>query len=283
MMLLASSLASLSTVAAQTGTVEVRNGAGVVTAVSTGTLVTSDDGGDDDTAGGGSGGGGSTGGATEWPWTCEFYSGVTLEDLGVTTTSPRPGSYYHLLCSVNPSHIGIVEPINDPVYQYNPAMPIPGQPNVITSIQVREQAQDLAVPTALAPALSPDGRQITGVETWFWPEGSTDTVARSATAGGLTVTVEARYVETTFTLGAPNAATLTCDTFVVWTPGATDSPCTHEFFEETANQTVAAASRWDFYWFDNAAQPTPVLYGTVTNIEANAVEVIDLEAVISRK
>lgn len=272
-----------------TGTVGGADGPGGISVVSTSTVttVTTGDGGDDaDGADDGEGGGGAGNrfeGVTEFPWTCFFDTGTTLADAGAqTTTSPVDGQTYHLYCNPNPGFTNVVDRIDDFAYVYNAADPFPDQPGLITSIQVREMAEDRAAPTTLTPGLSPDGRQITGVETWFWPKGSTETVTAQASAGGLTVTVEARYVETTFTVPPPNDATFTCDSYVEWTPGATESPCTYAFTTETPGQAVIADSRWDFYWFDNLLAQEPVLYATVTNTEVANVPVIDLEAVITR-
>ena len=218
---------------------------------------------------------------TEYPWTCFFRGSVTEVLEGRSTTNPIPGQIYALFCDPNPG-FEARGAIFDPSYLYDPAV-ITGTPPFVTSAAVREAAQNIAIPPPLPPRLSPEARQITGIETWFWPDGSLDPVLASATAGGLTVTVEARYQETEFQVGAPNEATFTCSTFVEWAPGIDSSPCTYSFINESASQSVIAESTWDFYWWDNAGQPTPVLYGTLTNTEEVDVEVIDLEAVISRR
>ena len=265
------------TAAAQDKTVDVVNGVGEVTVIYSPDTDGGEDGNDD--------GGNVPTTATEWPWTCEFWIGVTPEDLGSTTTTPVPERYYHLVCSVNPSHIGVVQPINIPAYQYQPGVDFAGLPGARTSLDVRQVAQNTVVPEAATPGVNPPATQITGIETWFWPDGDLTTITGSATAGGLTVTVQAEYVSTTFTIGTPGdleAESFVCDSFVVWTPDATGSECTYALIRESASQTIAAESSWDFSWYDNAAQPTPTDFERWTFTEVIDVEVVDLEAVIAR-
>lgn len=215
-----------------------------------------------------------------WPYTCSFYFDTTLESLANSTTNPIPGNFYNLVCLARPG-TGATNILN-PVYQYNPGASVdPTQPDLVTSIEIREVAQNALNPTDLPPAFSPADQQITGIETWLWPEGDTASTMVWATAGGLTVTIESRYRETRFVMSGANEGSVTCDNAPLWAPGAIDSPCTFTFLREGV-QTIEATSTWDLFWWDNAASPTPQPLGTITETFDDVVEVVDLEAVISR-
>lgn len=254
------------------GSVEITGGEGVVSVVSAPGGISTN------------GGGASTGGppqASVWPYTCTFYVGASLDSLAVTTTTPSSGSYYNLVCNPRPG--ATVAPILEPVYLYNPAGPlIAAEPDLVTSLQVRDAAQNVINPPDLGVGVSPEAQQITGLETWLWPDGDTAPQYVSATAGGLTVTIEAQLVQTEFVLTGANQETVTCTSFVEWSPGASESPCSVTMFEQSSAQSIEARSTWRLVWWDNAGQPAPVELGFITEVQVDVVEVVDLEAVITR-
>lgn len=268
--LLAALFASATPAAAQTSSdTSITGGEGVVTVVSApgGTV----------TRGTGSGPAGSPG---VWPYTCNFYVGVTLDDLAIGV-NPKPGYTYHLVCNPRAGFEDRAR-IDNIAYVYNPAGPIdPLQPDLVTSAQLQDIATEILNPTDLPPAYSPDDRQITGVETWLWPEGDTTSTSVFASAGGLTVTIESRYRETEFVMSGANEGSVACQGAPEWSPGSTASPCTFTFFEEGA-QTITATTTWDLWWWDNALSPAPQPLGTITETFVDGVEVMDLEAVITR-
>jgi len=59
------------------------------------------------------------------------------------------------------------------------------------------------------------------------------------------------------------------------------TPCAYTYLLEAENVTIDAESEWDFVWWDNAAQPVPALFETITPNEVLDLAIIDLEAVIS--
>jgi len=212
-----------------------------------------------------------------WPYTCEWYTlrgGSGGEDF--QTTRPEGGGRHRLVCEPRPGFD--VEPI-DVITNYNPAEPIPGVA-VVTSAQLAIEARDALRPEPLYVGLSPEDVQITGVETWFWPDGTIAEQTETASAGGLTATVRAKWVSTTFYTGE-DGVEVTCTAQTIWTPGATSSPCTHTYLTESPARTVRAVSQWSFTWWDNAGQQTPVSLGTEPYEEVEVIEVVDLEAVIS--
>lgn len=213
-----------------------------------------------------------------WPYTCHWDEPWTNSDVIIAPTdTPIPGHRYYLRCV--PDEDSGLDAIGEFVV-YDPLDPVPGF-DAVTSIEIRDFARDFVQPNPLFVGLSPDGIQITGVETWFWPDGSLDRVQASANANGLTVTVEARYRGTTFDLDEPGVEPLNCETQIEWEPGVEETDCSHTYLSEAAIRTVGATSEWDFVWWDNAAQPVPALFDTIFPDEAIGIEVIDLEAVIS--
>ena len=141
---------------------------------------------------------------------------------------------------------------------------------------------NLLTPVALPPATSPDGQQITGLETWFWPGASTDGATVQASAGGLTVQVRSVFESMEFDLGEPGVPRLICEDYVEWTPGASESPCTHTYLTESdvGGFPLVSQTNWRFDWLDfGAAAFEP--YGIAQPVFADLIEVRDLEAVIS--
>lgn len=251
------------------GTTEITGGEGVVSVVSAPGRTIS------------SGTGSPPAGAPAvWPYNCRFFAGVTLESEAIPV-KPEPDRIYHLLCLPRPGFEDRPR-IDNIAYVYDPATSIdPAQPDLITADAIRRVAENRVNPTDLPPAFSPEAQQITGIETWLWPDGPTESTSVWAAAGGLTVTIESRYRETEFTMTGANNGAVLCDDAAEWSPGADDSDCTFTFREE-GEQNIAAETTWDLYWWDNAASPTPQLLGTITEALEETVEVVDLEAVITR-
>ncbi|MGI9606089.1 MAG: hypothetical protein ACR2P0_08125 [Acidimicrobiales bacterium] len=220
-------------------------------------------------------GGSGSGGRFVCTWASVFANTDVV--LGRTVVLVE-GSRYYLSC--DPLD-GTDEPDwDDQIIVYDPADPVPGH---VTSLEVRDFVRDqgLVRPDPLLVGVSPSAVQITGVETWLWPDGSLDRVRASASAGGLTVTVEARFEQTVFDMAEDGVAPIVCSRQVEWQRGRDEPACAHTYLTEAAQRTITASSEWDFVWWDNAAQPGPVFWETVTLDEQLDVEVIDLEAVIS--
>ncbi|MEZ5321973.1 MAG: hypothetical protein R2698_07875 [Microthrixaceae bacterium] len=106
--------------------------------------------------------------------------------------------------------------------------------------------------------LSPPGGSIPNVDTWFWTLDPPDQ-SRSASAGGVTVTVTAVRTGTSYEIGAATGrpsphdhTTLRC---AASTPYRTDvadggqrSPCTHRFAAPTRDITIDTTSTWRLRW-----------------------------------
>lgn len=221
---------------------------------------------------------GAPGARPYWPYTCHWDEPWTNSDIIIAPTdTPVPGQRYYLRCE--PDADSGLDAIGEFVI-YDPLDPVPGFA-AVTSIEIRDFARDFVEPNPLLVGISPDGLQITGVETWFWPDGSIDSVRASANANGLTVTVEARYRGTEFDLDEAGVGPLQCTTQIEWSPGAEVTNCGHTYLTQAEQRTIEATSEWDFVWWDNAAQPIPALFETVFLDETLDIEVIDLEAVIT--
>lgn len=215
-----------------------------------------------------------------WPYTCNFYLGVTLDSLAIGVI-PNPGSTYHLVCVPRPGFEDRPR-IDNLLYVYQPGAPLdPTQTDLLASAELLDDAIATLNPTNLPPAFSPEAQQITGIETWLWPDGPRESTSAWASAGGLTVTVESRYRDTEFTLSGANTGSVRCADAPEWTPGATSSNCTFTF-QDIGEQTITGTNTFDLFWWDNAASPTPQPLGVITETFEETVDVVDLEAVITR-
>ena len=116
------------------------------------------------------------------------------------------------------------------------------------------------------------------------PGGSTATQSRQASAGALSVIVEARFRDMEFDLGEPEADRLVCRDFVEWAEGIDESPCSHTYLHESpaTGFELVATTNWEFHWQDvDAGGFTP--YADASPSVLAPVVVRDLEAVISAR
>lgn len=216
-----------------------------------------------------------------WPWRCRWLESGILNgeerlNFFAPTGEPVPGDRYFLECRAKSD--GSVAPFNR-YLTYNPIDPIPGQ-NVMTSITVRNVARDFLIVPDLSVGSSPAETNIVGLAIWLWPEGDTRTRYAQAVGNALTVTVEARWRQTTFVIEGSEDEPILCSEQTMWEPATDSSGCTHMFFHTGEGIGIEATSEWDLYWWDNDQQPQPVLWETVVLDETREVDVIDLEAVI---
>lgn len=139
------------------------------------------------------------------------------------------------------------------------AGPAAQQGPALTTV-LREQALaniDVELPVG---RLSPPNQTLPNVETWLWSEQPGSTQA-SASAAGVTVTVAAELVRTSFTINPgtkgessrDDGVTIRCDGAP--TPYRTDRPtraqasrCTHRFAAPTRDLTVDVTATWSLRW-----------------------------------
>lgn len=216
------------------------------------------------------------GAAVVWPYDCTWV-GRPYTHQPETVPFPEDGQWYWLDCNARPGGGGTDF---SRLIQYTPAEPIDGEPGLIPLFAIEEAAEDFAIPPVLPIATSPQDEQITGVETWFWPDGSTAPVQGTASAGGVTAIATATYMGSSYNLGDGN--TLNCDnTPTEWTAGATSSDCTHTYLTEAPLINVTAQHQWNFDVWNSLDLITDPLDPQFYNQDL-PIEVIDLEAVISK-
>lgn len=219
------------------------------------------------------------GSVPDWPYVCVWAEAFAdTEVILGRTIRPTPGHRYWLGCT--PTRDGV--PAIGQFVVYDPLDPVPGV-DAITSIELAEVARGVLDPTPLPVGVSPADLQITGVETFLWPDGATESVQQTASANGLAVTVEARWSHTVFDMDEPDREPIVCEAKVEWSPGVDESPCSHTYLSEGDGRTITATSHWDFVWWDNAGQPVPVFVETVELVEELVIDVVDLEAVITAR
>ena len=189
------------------------------------------------------------------------------------------GELYYMHCVRDDGGVGVIARW----ITWDPGDPSDGEG--VTNIELRDWiGQNLLAVEAVPPALSPAAEQITGVETWLWPGGDTATQARQASAGPLSVIVEARFLNMEFDLGEPEAERLVCDTFVEWAPGRTESPCSHTYLHESpvGGFLLESQTNWEFWWQDVGFAGFE-FYATASPTAVQPIAVFDLEAVISAR
>ena len=218
------------------------------------------------------------GSVPDWPYDCTFANAFTNTEVILgRADNPIRGQRYWLSCL--PKEGRDVLPIGEWIV-FDPADPVPGV-NAIAAEVVRDAARaNLPIPD-LAVGRNPDFLQITGIDTWFWPDGDTNPIGSAANVNGLEVEVQAQWNKTTFELGDGNI--LECERVEPWSTVAPETDCAHMYLEDLGPITVSAVSEWSFFWHDNFEQPEWVFWETVTATEIDDLEVHDLEAVISKR
>ena len=212
--------------------------------------------------------------AAVWPYTCTWDAWTPYGNY-LRVGVPTLGDYYHLRCAhdTNPA-------LDIDLFPYQYGTPT----DLVTSSDLVLEALAVLTPPPLFVGISPDpliADQITGVESWLWPEGSFEAGTATAETATLAASVTAQHLYTTFNMG--DGTEFDCVGQEQWTPVAGSTSCSHTYLEE-GTYTVTATSYWQYFWNDNADQVLflPVENGIRDFVEVLDVEVVDLEALISR-
>lgn len=151
----------------------------------------------------------------------------------------------------------------------------------ISTLEIRDWMQAQMTPPPVPAALSPAGRQITGVETWLWPDGGDQMPVTTASAGPLQVSMTAELDYMSFDMG--DGTTFDCTAFTEWSAGATNPECSHTYLVEpdSGAYELWAESNWIFLWLE-VPGGTWEPFGTAEPSAVQVVDIVDLEAVITR-
>lgn len=159
----------------------------------------------------------------------------------------------------------------------------PGSGDGATNVDVLDALRNSLTPVSIEPNLNPEGRQITGVETWFsLPDDADLQPEIVGSVGAIEVRLRADFNHITFDVGEPGVPTFDCEDFDAWSPGATNPSCSHTYLSEPEVGTIypiATNTSWTFAWLDYLA-PDWVALNTVDPGGTLDVEVVDLEAII---
>lgn len=132
------------------------------------------------------------------------------------------------------------------------------------ALKLLAQVNFHAIDIGIVPENKPDRVGLVGLPTWMWvanpTPATTGPITKTATAGGITVTLTAQLSHITWDMG--DGTKVTCG---VGTPyadhfGKQDSPtCGHRFEHTSADQpggayTVTARSYWDVNWTATGGQ-----------------------------
>ena len=193
--------------------------------------------------------------------------------MNAIPTVPEIGELYLFFCS--PTEDGLA-PIPPTLILYNPFVPTTTTPPLVSSLHIREQAEAFFEIPEFTPKFSPEAKQITGLETWFWTDGSLDEVGTVASLGGTTVEIRATYIGTEVIVGELDN-TLDCLNQGPWSETAT-SDCVYTYATESPGRAVEVINAWEFDWWQNGVFVDT--YKTEFHSQTDVLEVADLEAVI---
>jgi len=168
----------------------------------------------------------------------------------------------------------------------NTRTPTPGQtaPPIDPRTIAEQAVLRLTLPRATPhigphPDLNRWGIAVVGHPYWFWTD-PTDTIERTITQDGITLTLRAVRTTTTFTTG--DGTTLSCPTTTAWTPQVppgTESPtCGHRYTSPSPAghpYTLQATDHWTVTW--TALGQTGTL--TLAPTESTTLTVAELHAV----
>lgn len=222
-------------------------------------------------------GGGGGGGGTHWPYECTFRQWDIYQSL-LPIDRLQDGFWYRVQCTATQDGFEDYEIFT---WQYNPGVPLVNDDGdaFFSSLQIVEFARATENPPALPIGISPEDRQVTGLESWLWPDGPVNVpIQATAHAGTIEVTVQATWESTRFVMG--DGTVITCTSQTIWSAEADGTDCSHTYFTE-GTFIVSANSTWSYVWWDNANTQIPVSLGTESFLETEVVEVIDIESVIS--
>ena len=189
---------------------------------------------------------------------------------------PVVGDVYYLYCFTGGDWLS-GDVVENQIVVYDPANPL-------GSIAVEQRSLDLArsqvvlPPPVIDTAPPAAAGLLVGLPSWYWLEGWTAT-STSATLGGVTSTVTATPVTSTWDPGDDTTPTTCTGGGTAWYHGAdsTNPPCGH-LYTHTGTYTLTVTVTWDVTWTSTSGPggPLPPLT-TTTNIP---VRVDEVQAVI---
>lgn len=165
---------------------------------------------------------------------------------------------------------------------------VPGSPEELAHVAVAEMG--LAAPEiGLTGYGRPDSMQLLGLPTWMWAadpgESTTGPIARTVSAGGVTVTATARVRETVWHMGDGGSVTCSGDN-AAGTPyadsydGRPSPTCGYQYTRSSARQpggayTVLVTANWEVQWSGGGESGTiTTSFGRQTQLRVGENQVI---------
>ena len=216
------------------------------------------------------------------PITAQDFVDDHLSVSGVEIAGPNlvNGLVYNRLC--------FAEGGGGVVAEFYPVLKIPG--GVTPTLDGALAQAEAQVPPQVHPLeLSPTDQQITGVKTWFEAP-VTELGPEIAAVAGFSAEVKADLLKVEINTGAQdvngNDIAFECavDEFTEWAAGATETQCGHTYWEVPASGAyqMEVVYHWTYSWRSHTATGFTPYAVLVTAPLVFDVEVVDLEAVISR-
>ncbi len=145
---------------------------------------------------------------------------------------------------------------------------------------LRDAAAARIDPEPPSPASSPMWGEVPAVvhlPTWLWLTDGWDPIEEQEARGFVNVVVQARPVETVWTMGDGATVTCTGGPGVVWIPGLDDSEtyCSHTFTSSASGLQGTATLHWTFRWWLNGNDMGD--FGSFTRVTALSFDVAEIQ------
>jgi hypothetical protein len=154
-------------------------------------------------------------------------------------------------------------------------------------VLAQQALQSVAIPAPTIATSPPSDSLVVHVPTWLWVEGSWWTpYSASATAGGVTATVTAQPVQTSWSMG--DGATLVCSgPGTPWTPGLDEGAtnCSHTYTSASADRPGGAFQlevtvELEVTWTSNIGAAGSL--GSISRTSSQPVHVGEIQAIETR-
>lgn len=152
----------------------------------------------------------------------------------------------------------------------------------IDPLVLRDRAAARIDPAPPVPATAPMWGAIPSVvnmTTWLWVTEDWAPVEEEESQGFVTVIVQARPVDTVWTMGDGTTVVCANGPGVPWTPGMSDADtyCSHTFSAAAADLAGSATIKWTFRWWLNGNDMGD--FGDFTRTTDVGFDVIEIQAI----
>lgn len=215
---------------------------------------------------------------------CSHFAVASIDapvDVVTDPVIPHAGAAYSLSCWYEPDHDLV--PGYPVIVLFDPLEPVPGLVDVIDVAEFAQSRLDFDSP---AIELSPEVRQVVGVETWLAVTSELEYPDVTAQAGLAWATVRTTFREALWNLGDGSTLSCTEDATTTWNQTVPiddqTSACVHTYVESSADAGYSASATvtWSLEWMNSEAPDGFVPWATFSLTTPLVIDVVQLQAVI---